>query len=449
MKKNKILLLIVLLLPLASFAMGVFDHVVNDFYVIAASWLKKLLPIAKGIFWLTSLLEFLWMVGVKKMLAGQADKILYIAIYRAIVAGLLFSLFVDNVDFYIGIIKWILNIGNVLGGAISGQPSGTIYSVSDLFDQIWNAVKVPFSILIVTSFAAGVVSTSLGTFLFFVVGGIIVVVLGCCVTVMWLLARAWIVLFGGFFLTGFIGSNWTRNYWQKYLSFVVGVGFSLFGLSLVLVMVTAQWSHPGTWLPELPNVSPTNPLGAVQLLLVIGDLINHLIAMLGVLFFDLVLIIGAPMIGSSLASGTISAGLGEMIGGAAAMLSGGAMAAGAAKGVGEADKTAIQAHQQAGKVGQDAARQSMKDSLKNGIGNGSGNGDDSNFRNIAKSQAREAGQNAKNAHISKGMENAKKAFKDNMGKSARQGSKLSGNLSRATSGGSTSGASVNTNSPQH
>ena len=427
---------------------GVFDSIVKSFYSTGINvWYPKAVKIAAYIFWTISLLEFGWMVAFKKLFAGQLEKLWYVVISRAVISGLLFVIFVKDIDLYLGIMKWLLKIGADLGGGLGTVPSGDVYSVSGLFDLMWNAMAYPMGIIIGLAATSGILSSATGTFLYGIAGVIILAMLIACVSVMWLLVRAWIVIFGGFILVGFIGSNWTRNYWQKYLSYVVGVGLSLFGLGLVLVVISAQWANCSSWLPALPDVKITSFI--TDTMGVLGTLILRLIVTLGVIFFDVVLIIGAPSIGTQLASGAVNAGLGELIAGAATMVSGGAMAGKVGQGITEAGKAAASGVMGAAGAGKQAAVQSMKDSLKNGIGGGDGNSDDGKFREMAKSQAKESGSKASKEHRAQGFSNAAAAFKGGLGSSSKDGGKFGQHASRTSGGGNTTGASVNTNSPQN
>lgn len=418
---------------------GIFDTILNSIYVKASTWGTTLMPVAAGIFYTVSTIEFAYAIAFKKMLAGDHQKLFYTISARFIVMSILYNIFVKDLGFYIGILKWGLNLGQTLGGGLpTTVSSGGIYSISGLFDLMWSPVWVIVTVLSGAAILGGAMSTSLGIFFFGIVGAIIVVILTCCVTVMWLLIRSWLVMFGGFFLAGFIGSHWTRNYWQNYIKSVISVALSLFTLSLVLIIIEWQWSHTSEWLPQLPEFSLRNITDLPGYLT--GSLQN-LIAMLGVLVLDAVLIIGGAGLGASLASGVISTGLGEAIGAVAGVMAGASMAGGAAKAAGTVAKAASGASQ----VGKQAAQASMKASLKNGIG-GAGNSSDSKFREMSKTQAKKAGSDAQSAHMSNAFSEAKK----HLGGAGRGASNMGNNLSRGTGGGGGGGpASINTNSPSH
>lgn len=415
---------------------GVFDTILNSVYVKASTWGDKLIPVAAGIFYTVSTIEFAYAVGFKKMLAGDHQKLFYTMMSRIIVMSLLYYMFVKDLGFYIGILKWGLNLGQTLGGGIpTTVSSGGIYSISGLFSLMWDHVQTIVTGLTAAAAAVSFVNGALGNFLFGIVGAIIIVILTCCVTVMWLLIRSWLVMFGGFFLAGFIGSHWTRNYWQNYIKSVIGVALSLFTLSLVLIIIEWQWSHTSEWLPQLPEFSVT---GAGDYL---ATALINLVAMLGVVVLDAVLIIGGAGLGASLASGVIGTGLGEAIGAVAGVMAGASMVSGATKAAGTVTNAAVNA----GEVGRKASRESMKNSLKNGIG-GDGNSSDSKFREMAKTQAKQAGSDAKSAHMNNAFGDAKK----HLGGAGRGASNMGNNLSRGTGGGGGGGpASINTNSPSH
>lgn len=444
MKSKKILLLAILFLGVISTAHadGVFDTIINSVYKIASTWSSKMLPIAAGIFMLVSTIEFTYAIAFKKLLAGDHQKLFYTAISRILVMSILYQFFVKDMDFYIGVLKWAMNIAAELGGSIpvnGGIEQGGVFSVSGLFSLMWDKTWIILTALTGAAVGAGFMNGSLGNFLFGMVGAILLVMLICCVTVMWLIIRAWFVMFGGFFLAGFIGSNWTRNYWQNYLKSVIGVALSLLSLSLVMVIVQWQWAHTDLWLQELPTFNILDIKNAGEW---IATASNNLIAMLGVLVLDAVLIIGGPGLGASLASGVISTSLGEAIGAAAGVLAGASIVGKGAQAASTAAKTASGA----AAAGKKAAIESMRNSLKNGIGSGEGNANDSKFREMAKNQAKEAGANARSAHMKQGFDTAKKQFAG----AGRSASGMSNHLSRGTGGSGGGGpASVNTNSPSH
>jgi type IV secretory pathway TrbL component len=265
------------------------------------------------------------------------------------------------------------------------------------------------------------------------------------VTVLWFLCKSWLILFGGFFMTGFIGSNWTRNYWQSYLKAAVGVALQLFMLSLAVLIVGTQWKNPDLWLPKFEFDMSSITAAAASVAGLVITLFERLIATLGVLFFDMVLLIGAPSLGASLASGTINAGLGELIGAASGVLSGGFMMGKAAQAGATAVGQVAKAVGGAGDVAKSATRSSYRESLKNGISGGEGT--DGNFKEMAKQQARGAGQDAKANHMKSGISDAGGAFKGSMNEVGKKGSSVASNLSRGSGGGGASAPSVNTNTP--
>lgn len=417
---------------------GIFDTIINSIYTPASTWFTKEQGIAAGVFFLVSTIEFTYAIAFKKMLAGDHQKLFYTMITRIIVMSLLFQFFVKDMSFYFGILKWGINIGSLLGGDVpQGVDQGAIYSVSGLFNLMWSGVKPVIGSLVGISIATAAIMTSVSLFMFGLIGAIIIVILTCCVTVMWLLGRSWIIMFGGFFLSGFIGSHWTRNYWQNYLKSIIGVALSLLALSLVLAIISKQWSDL-SWLPELPDwkTAALDPGGFIS------TAINRLVGMLGAVIFDAVLIIGGPGLGASLASGAIGTGLGEAIGAAAGVLAGATMVGKGAQAAG----TVANAAAGAGAAGKQAAQASMRASLKNGIGGGEGNSSDDKFREMARSQAKQAGSKASAAHLKGGVDSAKKQL---TGAGQRAGS-MGNNFSRATGGSGGGGpASINTNAPSH
>lgn len=422
-----------------SFAGGVFDTIINGFSGATSKWQGKFLPIAQYIFWTISLLEFTYQLAFKKLLPGEINKLWVFVVTRVVLITLM-AQFVLNINVYSGIIDWLIHLGALVGGVDLSTTGTTIkYSVSELWGTLWNMWAPTLAVLVGAGTASSVALPALGGFLFNIAFAILIVMLIMCSIVMLTLIEAYFVLFGGMFLMGFAGSSWTMNYWQKYLSYVAAVGVRLMFTSLVLGVLSVQWTDT-SWL---------HPITKTSLLTDPGDVLQNLISMLGVFFFDMIILITFPSKAAAMLNGAVNAGLGEAFGAAAMAMSGGKMLGSPAAMAANVGKNVVGAVASAPATAKSAAFKAMRQGMKNNIGGSDDGGSNGKFRELMKSQ----GQTAASQATKSSIKDAVVGEKGNNWQSAIQASKQSAsnftNKAGSTGSGNSSAAPINANPHSH
>lgn len=438
--KFKILLIFICLSIKLVFAAGAFDSIVQSYAGVTSTWQIQLLPATKWIFWTLSGLEFSYQMAMKKLLPNEISKLWVWLVVRFIVTVLFAEILLDS-NFYIAIVSFFTKLGTKVGGAsIDPSASGAqMYSPSALFQQEWNFFWPSLSVLIIVGGAGNYINSSLGNFFFNMAGAIMICMLILVVVVMLTLIESYFVLFAGFVLTGFVGSSWTINFWQKYLSYVGGVAIRLFCTSMLLGMFSTQWKNP-TWLQPLSK-NPSDYLSNA------AAVVQNLVAMLGVFLFDMVVMVTLPSKAAAMLNGAVNAGFGEAIGAASMALSGGKILGGVTGGGGQAINSALRGELNAPAAARSAAFRAMRSAAKNNIGNDGGGGDEK-----WKQMLRTTGKDAANKAATDSMKGGYAAAKESLGSGVKTASNAAKNFSQKSSGvgsGTAGGSTLNMDPHSH
>lgn len=306
-------------------ANGPYDVILQMYSDMTSVWAVKLLPLVRYIFWSLATIELLHQIGLKKIFTTDFSKLGSFLMIRYISIALFSYIFLD-IHFYTSIIDWFSNIGADLGGVKLLSNNGNIhYSVSTLFDILWNNYSTIVYSLLGAVGVSSIFSTAIANFLLLIAAIILICIIITCIVVEITIIEAYIVLFGGFILVGFAGSSWTLNYWQKYLSYVGGLALRLFLTSAIIGLIISQFDNP-----------TINAAISVTSITSISSIIVPLIVMLAVLALNLAILLTIPSKASSLLNGQVNASLGELVGAAGFALSGGNMISSLARGGGSA-----------------------------------------------------------------------------------------------------------------
>jgi type IV secretion system protein TrbL len=433
MKKYLFLLLMICLVTnsfanMCSLTPGItsgFDTILNSYANIATKWSVQLLPFVKKIFWGLFGLEFLYQLTFKKIVAFDIQK-LYVFFVVRIFTTYMFAHIFLNIDFYLGIITYFTNLGSMLGGSaitVSGGSKGLTVSPSTIMNFLECQYAIPASALGTASFLP--LGGNLFAMLLFAV---LVLIISIPVALMIILIDAYVVIFGGFILCGFSGSSWTQNYWQKYLSYVVGVAIRLFVTCLILGLVLQSFDSLNEL--KIPTLHLRNVDTGVKSP---AGIATYIEALFGLLFFNVVAMITIPNKAASMLNGSINGGLGEVIGGASMMMSGMQGLGGVKGAVSTIGKSLIGAPS----VGKTAAISKAREILGNGA-----NGNNPISSTDWKTQAKQAGTSAVTQSISNGWKDAVTSMRGGKSDSGVAGSKGAiGNLGESAkhAGGMSSG----------
>ncbi|MCC2645214.1 MAG: Conjugative transfer protein TrbL [Burkholderiales bacterium] len=226
---------------------GILDDILLQFGNAATSWQNTIEPISKKFFFILFGMEFMWQLTVKKVFAGDIEK-LWVFFFTRTVLCFFFAKYLVNIEMYRGIIEFLSNLGSRIGGFSlnmkpgSGMntlgPSAVISSFSCMADMIHTATDQTGSLDYITiKITLGIIQVILFIVLIFI-----------CYYLMQIFMQAYLIVYAGFIFAGFAGSTWTRNYWERYISTTISVGVKFLVVCLIMGVLNTQMK---TWANDI------------------------------------------------------------------------------------------------------------------------------------------------------------------------------------------------------
>ncbi|MBP9742097.1 MAG: type IV secretion system protein [Burkholderiales bacterium] len=218
---------------------GILDGIVTQFGNIAYTWQNQINPIAKNLFYLLFSMEFMWQLVVKKIFAGDVEKI-WVFFFTRTVLGFFFAHYVIDLGLYEHVIEYIANLGSRISGYSLSLTPGSNFNTMGPSEVIGNFACVADSIHQITD--------STGSFQYITVKFALALMEVLLFVVLSLLAfylikiivQAYFVVYVAFILTGFAGSSWTVSFWQRYVQTVSGVAIKFLAVCFLLGILNGQ-----------------------------------------------------------------------------------------------------------------------------------------------------------------------------------------------------------------
>ena len=94
---------------------GSLDNILVQFSSVANNWQNYVEPITQKIFYTLFAMEFMWQLTVKKVFAGDIEKI-WVYFFTRIIICYFYSKYIVSVELYKEIIEYFANIGSSVSG---------------------------------------------------------------------------------------------------------------------------------------------------------------------------------------------------------------------------------------------------------------------------------------------------------------------------------------------
>jgi P-type conjugative transfer protein TrbL len=227
---------------------GVFDDLIFKFFKQLTIWGDYSQHLSNTIFMILFGCEFIWQLTIKKVFAGDIEKI-WVFFFTRVCLGFFFAHYFTNITFYREIIEFFINFGckisgldfksaNQVGGSILNDmsPSGLMGYFTCTLDLFHFAGETTG---MVTYIVTKIVLALTEVLLF-------VVMVLISYQIIELYIKTYFLLYAGFILSGFAGSSWTFNYWQRYFQQVIAMGVEFLMMCILLGMLkynALDWQH--------------------------------------------------------------------------------------------------------------------------------------------------------------------------------------------------------------
>lgn len=304
---------------------GLMTDLVKQFHDAADNWTVTAQNIGYWIFFTLATLEMTWAAALWVMEKDSASSLIVALVRKMMVLGFFYTFLVFAPTWIPSIINSLQDAGAKIGGITPSSitPLGIVGHGINIVNAIWKA----FGDSALSSISAMATAVIIGLLVIAVSIAIILSFVYIAIEYIMTTIESYIVLGMGLVLMGFSGSQWTRDFSQKYIGYAFSVGVKLMVLTLILsviISITANWPNDVraalTGKDMFAWIQPMFMMAASSILMAL-------------------LAIKIPSLASSLLSGAPSLGAAAAVGaaaGAAAGVTG--MAMGGAKVAGMAGK---------------------------------------------------------------------------------------------------------------
>ena len=220
---------------------GLLDTLVSLFGKTASNWQTHINPIAKRTFFILFGMEFMWQLAVKKVFAGDVEK-LWVFFFTRVVLCFFFAKYIVDVRLYQQIIEYFASLGSQISGySLSLSPGGNFGNLGPS-EIISNFACIADSIHKITDNTGTFQYITLKLSLAMVQVFLFVVLSILAFDLMKVILQAYFVLYAGFILTGFAGSSWTMSFWQRYMQVVFAIGIKFLTVCFLLGILSRNLS---------------------------------------------------------------------------------------------------------------------------------------------------------------------------------------------------------------
>ena len=286
------------------------DELLNQITSKNATYQLVFAPAAKSLYAGLVTLEIAFDTGERMLKEGGAMKVVGIILVRMVVMLIWFAM-IDNPDWVQQILDQAKSLAGSAGGINTAKttPSSVAGMGIDLFDGFMLKVKEQkFSLtdIKIILFGLLILFVGLGMIILFVLTGLMYFITQ---------VEASMVLSVGILMLGFLGSSWTKQWGQAFMTYIVAVCIKII---VTLILISIMQTITSTWAGKI-TAAPA-----------FGDLLNVAIYILlgaGIMLF---LVMNIPAIAAGIVTGVSTASLGgAMAAGGAIMAAGAMVAAGA------------------------------------------------------------------------------------------------------------------------
>jgi P-type conjugative transfer protein TrbL len=240
---------------------GVLDNLVAQFGNIAFGWQAQINPLAKKIFFILFGMEFMWQLTIKKVFAGDVEK-LWVFFFTRTVLCFFFAKYLVNIELYQGIITYMATLGGRIGAFSLNLHPGSNFPTVGPSEILGNFSCFAESIhrLSESSGAIEYITTKISLAIMEVILFIVLAFIAYCLIKV--ILETYFLVYAGFLLAGFAGSSWTMSYWQKYFQAISGVAIKFFTICLIMGGLMAQMQ---SWVSLINAAHSITELAAVVL----------------------------------------------------------------------------------------------------------------------------------------------------------------------------------------
>ncbi len=212
----------------------ILTDIVRDYEAISTAWFSALSPIAHRIFWVLVAIQLTWTAMWWALDREDGLGALASLLRQVVAIGFFYALLVNGGTWIPAVTQSFSQAGAAAAGITNLNPTGVFDQGLALANKILNATA-----------ARGLLDKFLASVLAGITALVVVIAFAIIAAqLLVVLVESFIVIGAGVLFLGFAGSQWTRFFTERYLSYVASVGVKLFVLYLIMGVgmgIAARW----------------------------------------------------------------------------------------------------------------------------------------------------------------------------------------------------------------
>ena len=229
---------------------GVFDNLILQFANVGSRWQNEINPLARKFFFILFSMEFMWQLTVKKVFAGDIEK-LWVFFFTRAVLCFFFAKYLVDVELYKGIISYMVGLGSRLSGFSLNMSTNAPFTTLGPSAILGYYSCVADMVHMVTdqSPSFGDLTSKMTLAIVQVVLFIVLILIAFYISLV--ILQAYALIYIGFIFAGFAGSSWTWDYWQRYLGAIISIGVKFLAVCFLMGVFQVQMQ---TWATDIAGV---------------------------------------------------------------------------------------------------------------------------------------------------------------------------------------------------
>ena len=212
----------------------ILTDIVRDYEAISTAWFSALSPIAHRIFWVLVAIQLTWTAMWWALDREDGLGALASLLRQVVAIGFFYALLLNGGTWIPAVTQSFSQAGAAAAGITNLNPTGVFDQGLALANRILNATA-----------ARGLLDKFLASVLAGITALVVVIAFAIIAAqLLVVLVESFIVIGAGVLFLGFAGSQWTRFFTERYLSYVASVGVKLFVLYLIMGVgmgIAARW----------------------------------------------------------------------------------------------------------------------------------------------------------------------------------------------------------------
>jgi P-type conjugative transfer protein TrbL len=238
---------------------GVFDNLILQFANIGTKWQNEISPLARKFFFILFGMEFMWQLTVKRVFAGDIEK-LWVFFFTRAALCFFFAKYLVDIELYKGMISYMVGLGSRLSGFslnISTNAPFTTLGPSAILGY-YSCIAEMVQMVTDQSSSLGDLTSKMTLAIVQVIVFVVLIFIAFYISMV--ILQAYALIYIGFIFAGFAGSSWTWDYWQRYFGAIISIGVKFMAVCFLMGVFQVQMQSWATDIASVKNIADASAI---------------------------------------------------------------------------------------------------------------------------------------------------------------------------------------------